>query len=662
MGRVGSLAALVALAVLGLAACAREPLREQARLAALAGGTPHLHTLADETRPILGDPPARPLLLTVPPGQGPSFTFALPPGVAGDVVIATGALMRWKRAYDLPPARLAVTPDGAGGRRAALPLPFVARGPGPPSQLTLALTTPPAAPVVERRAGPVAVPAGATLDFAYGLTAAATVPDAGPVALEIAAEVEGGPARVLWSTTLTPGDAAAHRWQEATVALDALGGARATFVFRARAAGNAPAVLVPVWGDPTVVAPGPRPPGHRNVIVISLDTLRADRVGVYGAYRPTTPGLDALAGDTAVLTNAWAPWPETSGAHMSLFTSRYPSEHGVTGFIHAPPAAIELLAERLRREGYLTRAFTEDGGVWAFAGFARGFSAYGERRSPDFVYRGEAGETFADAARWLEGHADRVFFLFVHTYEVHAPYAPPAEYGAYFADVPGREPPAMRADALAYDRETRHLDDALAALLATVRRLDLAERSIVVITSDHGEEFGEHGGLGHGRTLHREVLHVPLIVWAPGLVPASRLDLPASLLDVAPTVLDLLGLAPDPGHRGRSLAAPLTAAAPPDGAAPRALFAEVDRVDRGIPRRAVAVRQGGETAILDLTDGSVRCYADDDPAEERPRPACPDLETAIAAHRAAMRPAESGKPATLDPRLIEKMRALGYLD
>ena len=678
MGRVASLCTAVALAT--LAACAsdthdtapdaahapaQEPARDQAliehtRLAEPAGDAPaRTYTLADETRPILGSPAERTLRLPVPSGEGADFDFALPPMVQqmpGTTLIATGVFQRGKRVHRITPRRLAIQ-----GTTATIRLPPGARGPGPAPVLTLALTRPPTTPVVEERTAAVRIPDGATLHFAYALADAAATPGAGPVALEVEG-VRDGHATILWSTTVQPGTAAAHQWRDVSVPLAALADAPAAFTFRARAAGATPTILVPLWGDPTIVAPATRVPERRNVILISLDTLRADRVGVYGAYRATTPILDVLAAESAVLTNAWAPWPETSGSHMSLFTSRYPSEHGVKGFVSAPAATIELLAERLRRDGYLTRAFTEDGGVWANAGFARGFSAYGERRSPDFVYRGEAAGTFSDAIAWLEAHAARTFFLFVHTYEVHAPYAPPADYQTLFGDIPPREPGRLGVEALAYDRETRHVDHQVGRLVDALRRLELDRRSIVIITSDHGEEFGEHGGRGHGRSLHREVLHIPMIVWAPGLIPNARLALPASLLDIAPTVLALTGLAPDPTHRGQSLATALRNGRADGTHDDRVLFAEVDRLDRGVPYQHLAARRAGHTAILDLADESVRCYGSDDPGETSPGPDCADLVSALVTHRESARPTNGVAPDALDPRLVEKMRALGYLE
>ncbi len=679
MGRIASICAAGALAM--LAACApdaqdaapnvaQDPVQtppqdpqaliEHTRLATPADDTPvRTYTLADETRPILGSPAERTLRLPVPADQGPDFDFVLPPMVQrmpGTTLIATGVFQRGKRVERITPRRLKLA-----GTTATIRLPPDARGPGAAPVLTLSLTRPPTTPVVEERSASVVVPREATLHFAYALTDAAGAPGAGAVVLEVEG-TRDDETKILWSTTVQPGTAAAHQWRDVTVPLATRADTHIAFTFRARAAGATPAILTPLWGDPTIVAPGTRIPERRNVILISLDTLRADRVGVYGSYRPTTPVLDALAAESAVLTNAWAPWPETSGSHMSLFTSRYPSEHGVKGFVSAPARTIELLAERLRRDGYLTRAFTEDGGVWANAGFARGFSAYGERRSPDFVYRGEAAGTFGDAIAWLEAHADRTFFLFVHTYEVHAPYAPPTDYEELFSEIPPREPGRLGTEALAYDRETRHVDHQVGRLLEALRRLDLDHRSIVIITSDHGEEFGEHGNRGHGRSLHREVLHIPMIVWAPGLIANARLATPASLLDIAPTVLALTGLAPDPTHRGQSLAPALRSGRSDAADDDRILFAEVDRLDRGQPYRHLAARRAGHTAILDLADESVRCYGSDDPGETRPGPDCADLVGALVTHRESAQPTTGVAPDALDPRLVEKMRALGYLE
>ena len=399
------------------------------------------------------------------------------------------------------------------------------------------------------------------------------------------------------------------------------------------------------------------------MIVISLDTLRADRIGAYGAYRPTTPAIDALAAESVVFEQAWSVWPETSGSHMSIFTSRLPSEHGVTSFIAAPAASIELLAERLRRERYLTRAFTEDGGVWANSGFARGFSAYGERRSADFVYHGEAAATFADATRWIEAHRDRTFFLFVHTYQVHAPYSPPKAYRTLFdehARTRGCRLRAERAEVRSRDPLHRRPGRDRSSPRSGGSGSRSARSSSLL--SDHGEEFGEHGGMGHGRTLHRELLHVPLIVWAPGLLAPARPTAPVSLLDVAPTVLDLLGLAPDRGHRGVSLAA---AAArrrgrPRDGrSSARSTAPTRSTTTTSAPSRyGKAVGPRSPTAL----PGSPAATARTIRASSGRSPTAVPSPRRSREHIAAMPSHAAAHTVPADPRTIEKMRALGYVE
>ena len=663
---------LVVAAIAGVltfaAACSRStpPPAEAVRLIAPPPGTLALtYTLADETRPVLALPPERRLDLPVLPANDAAYGFTLPEDVAGDV-IATGSLQRAKHVHPVPPQLLARTRDADGSPRATLTLPAVALGDGPASTLTLILTTPPATPVVETAVDDVTVPQDARLELGFGLSPAAGIVGAAPVTFEVAVLPDGGTEQTLWSITIQAERADAPRWNEATIPLQAVGGRRARFLFRARAVGDGKAVVLPLWADPTIVAPAERPPTRRNVIVISLDTLRADRLAANGAYRRALPQVDAYARDAVVFTDAWSVWPETSGSHMSLFTSRFPSEHRVTSFIMSPSPAIELLAERLRREGYLTRAYTEDGGVWAYAGFARGFSAYAERRSADFVYRGEVDAVFADGTRWVEQHRDRTFFLFLHTYQVHGPYAPPDSYRTLFADVPGREPPGPRDAALAYDQEARYTDDHVGPFLAKLTQLGLADRTIVIITADHGEEFGDHGGMGHGRTLYQEVLRVPLVIAAPGLLAPAVVPAPVSLLDVTPTVLDLLGLEPTRGHRGTSLVSRARAAA--SGTAPspeemsRPIFGEVDRMERTAVKQ-VSVRRNHETAITDYTTNTTRCFAASDRAEVQPTATCPELQDLIELHRQASVPIESAPvDHRADPSLIEKMRALGYLD
>jgi hypothetical protein len=259
---------------------------------------------------------------------------------------------RWRRHRDghpaagealhpMPAQLLLRSRDADGSPRDAHPSRGRARA-GEPSTLTLMLTTPPATPSVETVIDAVMVPEHARLELAYGLSPAAGIPGAAPVLLEVAAEPEGGAVVSLWNATIQGERADGPRWNEVSVPLDAVAGKNARFHFRARTVGDGRPALVPLWADPTIVAPVQPKAARRNVILISIDTLRADRLAAYGAYRRAMPQIDAFARDAVVFTDAWSVWPETSGSHMSLFTSLYPSQHGVKGFIASPPPVVTL--------------------------------------------------------------------------------------------------------------------------------------------------------------------------------------------------------------------------------------------------------------------------------------------------------------------------------
>jgi arylsulfatase A-like enzyme len=240
-----------------------------------------------------------------------------------------------------------------------------------------------------------------------------------------------------------------------------------------------------------------------------------------------------------------------------MMTGLHQCVHGMTGSVGRPfPPGLRPLASRLRDAGYATAAITE-GGFLDAAAFVRGFGYYWETRDGDDRVR----RTVAQAERWLHDDATEPFFLFVHTYQTHEPYFAAAPYDTMFAEVDGGGAVAAAEAAsdqhllTKYDAAVRYTDASIAPLLDTLRARPGGSRTLLVITSDHGEAFGEHGYTGHGRTLHEEVLRVPLLVWAPGLVAAGR-RVPGlvGVIDVAPTILDLLGLPVPGGLTGVSLA------------------------------------------------------------------------------------------------------------
>jgi arylsulfatase A-like enzyme len=394
----------------------------------------------------------------------------------------------------------------------------------------------------------LSIPGGAELRLRVGL-------DAGLGRFGLRARGRSGRSMRLLARTLDRDDTG---WVEERILLDdarARLGPKLRLEFKARARRR----LVPLWGDPIIL--GPAPPkqtnARRNVVLVSIDTLRADRVGAYGG--PPTPTLDRLAREGTLFEIALAGAPWTRPSHATMLTGVFACAHGLGSDLDARlPAGLSPLAEILRRQGYVTGAITE-GGYLDEQAFGRGFGSFrvnaaGTRDAP--AGRVEAG--VADARAWLTRHADEPFFLFLHTYQPHAPYTPPG--AGRDAALPGRNVQASRE---LYDREVRQTDQALAPLFATLDTLGLRKRTLVIVTSDHGEGFGEHGHVLHGRQLHEEDLRVPLIWWAPGLIPAGRrISAVAGLADLVTTVCDLLGIAPPPWSNGRSLARALLADPP----------------------------------------------------------------------------------------------------
>jgi arylsulfatase A-like enzyme len=305
----------------------------------------------------------------------------------------------------------------------------------------------------------------------------------------------------------------------------------------------------------------PRP----NVILVSIDTLRADHLGMYGYARDTSPSLDRLARKSTLFLQAVAQAPNTSPSQMALLTSLYYSVHGLTGRDDRLPESRVTLAELLRSHGYATWGFVDGGLVRAVFGFAQGFDHY-----EDEPVRIKG--ILANFERWLDTHPERPFFLFLHCYDVHAPYAPPPPYDTLFEETPYTGdfiPTAENLAAVAqwrrnisaedlrhvvalYDGGIRYTDDQLGTFFENLGRRGLLNSTIVIVTSDHGEEFQEHGSMLHWQTHFAPNLHVVLFFHIPGHSPRT-VEGPVELVDVLPTVLDLLGLPPHPAAMGRTL-------------------------------------------------------------------------------------------------------------
>ena len=397
---------------------------------------------------------------------------------------------------------------------------------------------------------PMRIPAGAVLTFAVGIQEPAWYVDSSPVQFTVEARSPEGDIE-LYRRALDPARRPEdRRWFDERVSLATIAGRTVMLRFLVRpayAADRRP--QLPMWADPTLLAPraarSPCPPG---IVLVSLDTLRAKSMSAYGYdARETTPWLSRFATSATRFAHAYTTFSNTLGAHASMLTGTYPGRHGIR-HPHELAPDIPTLAERLRASGYDTAAFTEDALLDASFGFERGFAHYWENKSVE-TGAGDAPGTFGRALDWLAGHRDRPFFLFVHTYAVHAPYRPSPPYDTLFGDARRPSPPT---DQLSYEQEIRQLDDDVARLVGGLDALVPPDRFVLVITADHGEEFWEHQGMKHMQ-LYDEVLHIPLFFRWPGHVPAGRtLDAQVSLIDVAPTLLDLAGLDPTVAD-GRSL-------------------------------------------------------------------------------------------------------------
>ena len=314
-----------------------------------------------------------------------------------------------------------------------------------------------------------------------------------------------------------------------------------------------------------------RPP---NVILISLDTVRADHLSVYGYQRSTTPNLERLAQEGIVFERAFTQTPWTVPSHMSVFTSLYPSVHSIT---HLTPQSdmTTMLQETLREAGYLTAAFvapvlSED------YGFSKGFDHYVRTDSV------RPAEIMVDRVlQWLAGDpSDPVirhqpFFLFLHLFDAHHPYEPPWPFDTAYvpahrsnlreisATHPYTQEKNLTDEELSevvalYDGEIAHADFAIGRLLDTLRDLRLYDKSLIVVFGDHGEGFLEHGLMNHGNSVYEELIRVPLLARLPSArFAGKRVQEPVQLIDITPTILQEVGLKPSPLMQGSFLLDPL---------------------------------------------------------------------------------------------------------
>ncbi len=300
--------------------------------------------------------------------------------------------------------------------------------------------------------------------------------------------------------------------------------------------------------EPGPAADAPKAPGL-NVVLITLDTTRADRLGCYGYAGAITPNLDALAAKGVRFAKAYAPVPLTLPSHASIMTGRNPFAHGVhNNGTYALPAGTPTLAGALKARGYRTAAFTASFSVDSRFGLDAGFDVYDDDIQPGSPFKSANAERRAEQVlelykSWFEKAAGGPdpFFAWIHFFDPHLPYNPPS---------PMREELAGRP----YDGEVAYMDFILGQVMLGLKTRGLLGRTLVVVAGDHGESFGEKGEWGHGVFLYEPAVHVPLLMYSDGHLPAGKVvGSRVRLIDIMPTVLGVLGLPVPDKVQGRSL-------------------------------------------------------------------------------------------------------------
>jgi arylsulfatase A-like enzyme/Flp pilus assembly protein TadD len=289
-----------------------------------------------------------------------------------------------------------------------------------------------------------------------------------------------------------------------------------------------------------------------NIIFVTVDTTRADRMGFLGSKRGLTPNLDVLARQGIVFEHAYSQAPLTPVSHATILTGTYPQFHTVTDFGHPLPSLLPSVPEILKKSGYHTAAFIGslvlDPKANMAPGFDRGFDYFdagfhqkhgpGEDRYHSIERR--AGDVVAQTIAWMGKNRQGPFFVWVHLYDPHAPYDPPAPFNTRFKDP--------------YDGEVAYADASLGKLFDYLRQHGLYDRAVIIVMSDHGESLGAHGESMHGIFLYDETIHVPLLFKLPGeLLGGRRVASQVRLVDVAPTLLSMLSLPLPPTFQGESL-------------------------------------------------------------------------------------------------------------
>ncbi len=457
------------------------------------------------------------------------------------------------------------------------------------------------------------------------------------------------------------------------------------------------AAAVPPVALPAAAAADPARP-QRNVVLISLDSLRADHVGAYGYRRDTTPSFDRFAREAVLFRHAISTTSWTLPTHLTMFTGLSQLSHGVVVDTRVLSPSVRTLGETFHDAGYTTAGFVSGPYLAGHYGYARGMDTYIDLSAA----WGKGAEARAailsptineKALEWLDGEHKQPFFLFLHYFDIHYDYVPPPPYDRMFdpdytGTMDGRffierdeVNPKMPARDLQhilalYDGEIRFTDDHVGRVLDRLRAKGLLDNTVVMIVADHGDEFFEHGNKGHHRTVYDEVLHVPFALRLPGGAHAGEtVDTQVSLLDVFPTLLDAAGLPPSPTVEGESLAAWLR------GAVSTRAAIYSDFYDKLGFNLQVARRTPGDKTIQHFNrithpkHGSLEYYdlagdaaERDNRADQHPREVAASLEAMTGwlesqwrFHRLSEASAGAGASIEIDAETRKRLESLGYV-
>jgi choline-sulfatase len=407
--------------------------------------------------------------------------------------------------------------------------------------------------------------------------------------------------------------------------------------------------------------------GVPNIILITLDTTRADRMGFLGSKRGLTPSLDALAKQSVVFSRAYVQVPLTTPSHAVLLTGTYPQFNHLDDLAQPLRPELPYLPDLLHQHGYHTAAFVGsivlDPETKAAPGFDRGFDVYdadfhnpqpGEDRYQSLERRAE--DVANHAMGWLSRHSQGPFFIWLHFYDAHDPYDPPEPFKARYASEP-------------YDGEIAYTDSIVGSVMEVLQRHGLYQNTVIAVAADHGEAFGEHGEKYHGIFLYDETIHVPLLVKLPSeKFAGKRVDARVALADVAPSLLQIARIAIPSAMQGQSLLPLMSTQKPAIGKesepSDRAIYSETDYAHRAFGWSELRSWRAQKYLYVQAPKRELYDQSSDPEALKNLALNATAVADTLDGQLTAFRKRTSGAAAeqsTLEPGQVESLRALGYL-